>query len=117
MIVTVHKYIFVTAKPRVIHYRCYKDVDNISFRNELRAGLSVTANYNEFDKVNLQVLNNHAPMKSETVRTNHAPYMRRSYLEGKYYKTGTQKWGGFIESKGIFAADFIKKKERNVILG
>ena len=67
MIVTVQKYTFVKAKPRVIHYRCYKDFDNISFRNELRARLSVTANYDEFDKVYLQVLNNHAPMKSKTV--------------------------------------------------
>ena len=75
IIVTVQKYTFVKAKPRVIHYRCYKDFDNISFRNVLRAGLSVSANYNEFDKVYLQVLNNHAPMKSKTVRANHGSYV------------------------------------------
>ena len=75
MIATVQKYTFVKSKPRVIHYRCYKDFDNISFRNELRVRVSVTANYDEFDKVYLQVLNNHAPMKSKTVRANHAPYI------------------------------------------
>ena len=56
MIVTFQKYTFVKAKLRVIHYSCYKDVDNISFRNELRARLSVTANYDKLDKVSLQVL-------------------------------------------------------------
>ena len=102
MIVTVQTYTFVKAKPRVIHYRCYKDFDNFSFRDELRARLSVTANYDEFDEVYLQVLNNHAPIKSKTVRANHAPYMskalrkaimRRSYLEGKYYKTRDPEMG------------------------
>ena len=114
MIVTVQKYTFVKAKPRVIHYRCYKDFDNISFRNELWARLSVTANYDEFDKVYLQVLNNQAPMKSKTVRANHAP-LRKAIMS--ITQLGTQKMGGFIENKGMFAADFIKKKERNIILG
>ena len=91
MIVTVHKYSCVKAKPRLIHYRCYKDFDNISFRNELRARLSVTVNDGELHEVYLQVLNNHAPIKSKAVRANHAPcmsealrkaIMRRSYLEG-----------------------------------
>ena len=119
MIVTVQKYTFVIAKHRVIHYRCYKDLDNISFRNELRARLSVTGNYDEFDKVYLQAMNNHAPMKSKTIRANHASYMSKALRKAimrrlcKYCitKLRTQKWGGFIESKIIFAADFIKKKE------
>ena len=109
----------------VFHYDCFiwcnKDFDNISFRNELRARLSVTGNYDEFEKVYLQVLNNHAPIKSKTVRANdkalRKAIMRRSSWKASITILGIQKWEGFIESKRIFAAAFIKKKERNIMLG
>ena len=119
MKVPVQKYTFVKAKPRVIHYRCYKEFDNISFRNELRARLSVTADYDEFNKVYLQVLNNHAPMKSKTGRANHAPYMalwktimRRSYLEGKYYKTGDTEMGRLYRKQRNFFSRLYKKERK-----
>ena len=121
MIVTVQKYTFFKSKPRVIHYRCYKDVDNISFRNELRARLSVTANYDEFDKVYLQVLNNHAPMKSKAVQANHASYMSkalrkaimgRSYLEGKYYKTRDPEMGRLYRKQRNFSSRLDKKERK-----
>ena len=117
MIVTVQKYTFVKSKPRVIHYRCYKDFGNISFCNELRASLSVTANYDEFDKVYLQVLKNHAPMKSQAVQANHASYMskalrkvimRKSYLDGKYYKTRDPEMGMLYRKQRNFCS---RKKE------
>ena len=121
MIVTVQKYTFVKAKPRVIHYRCYKDFDNFSFRGELRARISFTANYDEFDKVYLQILNKHAPIKSKTVRANHAPYMskvlrkaimRRSYLESKYYKTGDQEMGRLYRKQKNFCSRLYKKERK-----
>ena len=114
-------YTFVKAKPRVIHYRCYKDFDNISFRNELKARISVIANYDESDKVYLQVLNNHAPMKSKTVRANHAPYMskalrkaimRRSYLEGKYYKIRDPEMGRLYRKQRNFCSRLYKKERK-----
>ena len=49
-------------------------------------------NYQEFDEAFIEILNKHAPMKNELVRTNQAPYttkakrkaiMRRSELEIK----------------------------------
>ena len=64
MIVTVQKYSFVKAGPQVTRYRCYKNFDNFSFREDLRARLSISTNYDEFDATYLQVLDNHAPIKN-----------------------------------------------------
>ena len=95
MIVTVQKYTLVKAKPKVIQYRCYRNFDNNSFRNELKSRLSTTREYSNFEKTYLEVLDHHAPIKHKTIRANHVPYMtkalrkaimRRSNLEGKYLK-------------------------------
>ena len=95
MIVTVQKYTLVKAKPKVIQYRCYKTFDTSSFRDELKGKLSITREYDDFEKAYLEVLNKHAPIKRKTVRANHAPYMTkalrkaimtRSNLENKYLK-------------------------------
>ena len=98
MIVTVQKYTFVKANPKVIRYRCYKKIDNNSFRDELKERLAITREYGDFEKSYLEVLDNHAPIKKKTVRANHATYMskvlrkaitRRSNLENKYLKNRT----------------------------
>ena len=95
MIVAVQKYTFVKEKRKVIQYRCYKNFDNISFRNELRSRLSTTIGYSDFDETCRQVFDYYVPTKSKTVRANHASYMtknlrkaimRRSELESKYLK-------------------------------
>ena len=50
---------------------------------------------NKFDEIFLKVLNSHAPLKSKTLRANHAPYVlialqktitKGSYLENVYFK-------------------------------
>ena len=50
MIVTVQKYTLVKAKPKVIQYRCYKHFESSSFRDELKEKLSITREYDDFEK-------------------------------------------------------------------
>ena len=99
MIVTVQKYKLVKAKPKIIRcYRCYKNFNNNSFRDELSERLAITREYGDFEQTYLEVLDNHAPIKNKTIRANHVPYtsktlrkaiMRRSNLENKYLKNRT----------------------------
>ena len=96
MVITVLKFTFVKAKPKVIQYRSYKHFNNNSFRESLRMKLSITREYDDFEKAYLEVLDKHAPIKKKTVRANQVPYMsktlrkaimRRSNLENKYLKS------------------------------
>ena len=96
MVITVLKFTFVKAKPKVIQYRSYKHFNNNSFRENLRMKLSITREYDDFEKAYLEVLDKHAPIKKKTVHANQVPYMsktlrkaimRRSNLENKYLKS------------------------------
>ena len=60
-------------------------------------------------------------MKSKTVRANRAPYMakalreaimRRSYLEGKYYKTGDPEMGRLYRKQSNFCTRLYKKERK-----
>ena len=97
MVLVVLKKKFEKAKPKVISYRDYRHFDGNSFRCALRFELSKisTHSYSSFEKVFLETLNDHAPLKQKTIRANHAPYMtktlrkammHRSQLETKYRK-------------------------------
>ena len=48
-----------------IFYRSYKNLNNISFRENLRNELSCgnVVNYSDFQRIFMNVLNNHAPLK------------------------------------------------------
>ena len=96
MVINVQKFSFPKAKPEVIQYRCYKNFNNSLFRENLKMRLSITREYDDLEKAYLEVLDNHAPIK--TVHANHVPYMskllrkaimRRSNLENKYLKNRT----------------------------
>ena len=100
MVLVVLKKKFEKAKPKVISYRDYRHFDGNSFRCALRFELSKisTHSYSSFEKVFLETLNNHAPLKQKTIRPNHASYMmktfrkamiHRSQLETKYRKQPT----------------------------
>ena len=64
MIITVHKCTFAKAKPKIIHYRCYKNFNNDSFRLELKEKMSNCENYEEFENTYMSVLSKHAPIKT-----------------------------------------------------
>ena len=100
MVVTVLKSCFQKQNPKEIMYRDYKKFDISNFKSELKCALNETKmkSYGNFEKVFLQVLDKHAPVKKKLVRANGVPYMtkalrkaimRRSQLEKSFYKHRT----------------------------
>ena len=96
------KMVLVVLKKKIekAKYRDYRNFDGNYFRCALRLELSKisTHSYSSFEKVFLETLNDHAPLKQKTIRANHALYMmktlrkammHRSQLETKYRKQPT----------------------------
>ena len=88
---------FPKAKPKIMLYRDYSKFVQDDFRTDLRQKLRslIIKDYNSFEKMFLDVLNIHAPVKKKTIRANQKPYitkqlrkaiMRRSYLESKVFR-------------------------------
>ena len=100
MVITVQKFRFAQAKPKVIQYRCYEYFNNSLFRENMKIKLSITREYDDFEKACLEVPDNHAPIKKKSMRADHVPYMskplrkaimRRSDLENKYLNNRNKK--------------------------
>ena len=98
MVFTILKNKYPKRKPKVIQYRCYRNMNNREFQNDLRISLSESSNIEEFHNIYIRVLNKHAPLKKKTIRPNQAPYMtknlrkaimKRSELKHKYFKEKT----------------------------
>ena len=95
MVVTVLKTKFVKAEPKSISYRDYKKFTKEVFSNDLKKFLYKCSSYEDFEKIFLEVLDIHAPLKNKIIRANEAPYMtktlkkaimKRTELESKYCK-------------------------------
>ena len=126
MVLVVLKKKFERAKPKVISYRDYRHFDGNSFRCALRFDLSKisTHSYSSFEKVFLETLNDHAPLKQKKQSVPITPLymtkilrkamMHRSQLETKYRKQPTK--SSVTENKRIFAANYIKKNGRNIYI-
>ena len=65
MAITVLKNTFPKAKPKVVHYRDYKNFVLCNFGEELKSRLEneVGGNYAKFETTFLQILDKHAPLK------------------------------------------------------
>ena len=96
MAVTVLKTTFVKSEPKWIYYRDYKKYVDGDFRNDLKKFLTGSLSYEDFEKIFLDVLEIHAPLKTRLIRANEVPYMtkalkkaimKRSELESRYYRT------------------------------
>ena len=100
MTTTVLKATFQKAKPKEVLYGDYRNFVENHFKSELKTQLEhiEIKEYETFESIFLTVLNKHAPCKIKVVRANKQPYitktlrksiMRRSALERKYYKYGS----------------------------
>ena len=81
MIITALKSEFKKREPIQVNYRCYKHFDEILFRHDLSPALSNltrTASYDDFEKLYIDILYTHAPVKKKFVRGNNAPFMNRT---------------------------------------
>ena len=102
MTVTVLKTEFVKTDPVQINYRDYKkfniSIFNGDLRDKINSDVTSTSNYNRFQNIRREVLDNHAPLKKKYVRVNNSPFMtkslwkmimNRSRSKNKYFKNKT----------------------------
>ena len=97
LILTVLKTSFSKNKSKKISYRDYKNFNSNIFYDKLHYVFSnlIIDTCDKFDKVFLEILNKHAPLRKKLLRANHALYiskamwktiMKRSSLEKKVLK-------------------------------
>ena len=81
MTVTILKTKFVKTDPTQINYGDYKKFNISSFnedlRNEINSDVTSSSNYNRFQNIVREVLDNHAPLKK---RANNSAFMTKSWL-------------------------------------
>ena len=90
MAVTVMKADFPKCEPKKIIYRNYKNFNDEIFRHDLKTALVYKRNnnydqYEHFEKLFLQILNKHAPMKTKTVRANDVPYLTKKMRKAIFF--------------------------------
>ena len=82
MILTVLKSGFVKRGPRIVTNRDYSKFDPIKFRSDLRSNLAKSSEayseYEHFNSVIEEVLNNRVPLKQKYLRANDAPFMTKT---------------------------------------
>ena len=125
-VTTILKASFKKALPKEIFYRDYKNFHNEKFKKELQAKLGgVVKDYNIFENIFLELLNEHAPVKKKLLRANHAPYMtkklrkaimKRSELKSKYLKKKQEVILICIKNNETIVANCIKRKEKDITI-
>lgn len=93
---------FLKTKSFEINCRSYTHFDGDSFKEDVKTAFSnnVTQAFKDFEKIVLNMLDHHVPLKRKVLRANNAPYstkqlrcriMRRSQLEKICLKALTNK--------------------------
>ena len=81
LILTIMKTTFRKKPPKVIRYRNYKNYNHENYRSDLNISLAnVDLNnipHNDFNDILLNILNNHAPLKTKVLRGNDQPFMSK----------------------------------------
>ena len=123
LVVTVLKSTFQKAKPKELLYRDYKNFSQETFKSELNIELEKNgvSTYEVFEKIFLNILNKHAPIKKKYVRANDAPYMtkilrkaimRRSQLEKKYQDNRNDENKLLYKKQRNFCSKLYKKERK-----
>ncbi len=126
MIVTVLKTTFQKQGPSIINYRCYKNFNLVSFKQDLRTEFgSIDAsnvNYGAFETAFDKVSNKHAPLKKKYVKVNNAPFttkalrkaiMLRSRLHNEYNQNRiAENWNNYRRQRNICVKLFKTEKKR-----
>ena len=122
MVLTVLKTKFQKAKRKQVTYRDYKTFESSMFKDDLKMGMRGKFNdYQQFEKIFIETLDKHAPLKKKSVRANHAPYMtkilrkaimKRSELETKFYKTKTENDKKLYKKQKNFVSALYKKERK-----
>ena len=112
LIYTMLESIYTKMELKVLSKRCFKNVSEQSFLQNLKQGLGNTGNFSNFNKEFKNILNDHTPIKTSNVRGNTKPHvnkilrkeiMKRSNLKNIGNKSGK------IKDKKLY------KIQRNVV--
>ena len=121
MVITIFKSKFGKQKPKLMHYRDYKNFDKGHFESELKEQSRICTSYETFEKVFLEILELHAPQKQKYVRANEVPYMtrtlrkaimRRSQLETKFLKSKSDQDKQNYKRHKNFVSKLYKKERK-----
>ena len=124
MVLSVFKLHSSKAKSKKVSYRHFRDFKENNFNRDLQNRLSAQSveEYAPFEKVFLDVLNKHTPLKEKVGRANHARYitktlreaiMKRSYLEKVYFKKKTpDSFKKFKKTKELLQQALQKRAEK-----
>jgi len=71
---------FSKMKPKKVFYRCYRNFDNHLFETELTKALQKSSiqNYEVFEQVFANILDQHAPLKTKFLRANNSPHVSKA---------------------------------------
>ena len=123
---TVLKTYFQKQAPKIILYRDYKHFDENTFRSQLNECIDTIKkdelNYENLEKICLELLNRHAPLKEKSIRANHASFMTktlskaimtRSRLKNKFIKDPTDNNKIIYNKHRNYCARLLKKEKSN----
>jgi DNA-binding protein len=126
MTISVLKVYHKKRLPVTKYYRCYKNFNMITFRNNLKYSLETfnanTMTYEDFKEIFMTILNHYAPMKKKVIRGNNAPFMskrlskeimHRSKLKNKLNKNPTEENRNLYRKQRNDCVNLLRKEKRN----
>ena len=87
MVLTSFKCILDKREPKEVMYRDYKRFNQTHFRHELEEKIHRSKDWADFERLTLQVIDKHAPIKRKTIRANHKPYVTKELRKAIMNKT------------------------------
>ena len=126
LVVTVLKTFYKKQRPKIIHYRNYKNSENGNFRLDLKKELSkldiTNAPLQKFNDTVLSVLEKqHAPKKMKYIRSKNCNFMakelqqaimNRSKLRNKFLKTRNDESKRHFNCQRNFCVSLLRKTKR-----
>ena len=123
---TVLKTFIQKQTPNIIRYRDYKNINNDIFRSQLAECIDKMKkdeiNYENLEKVCINLLDKHAPLKDKTLRANQAPFMTkvlskaimtRSRLRNRFVKLPTEHNKKIYHKHRNYCTNLARKVKRN----
>ena len=125
--VTVLKTFFKKQEPKIIKYRDYKKFSNQVFRDELYQKLYCnnvlkTISFETFQKISVDILDRHAPIKEKHIRSNHSDFvtkdirkaiMTRTRLLNKFRREKTKENKDAYNKQRNYCVSLLRKTKRD----
>ena len=125
LVVTVLKTFYKKQRPKMIHYRNYKNFENGNFREVLKKELLkfdiTNAPLSKFNDTVVSVLDKHAPKQLKCIRSNNCNFMtkelrkaitNRSKLRYKFLKTRNEESKRRFNRQRNFCVSLLRKNKR-----